>query len=210
MSTNYLRQYIFSVAPGNYPSMGDLDIVEADWQNPFHGRTTRRIPFWEPMMDDFSKVSNSELLQIIAHALGELRFRGVIRSSNNPVADYTEGLVAKALSLKLAPGSTTGYDGLDSEGRKYEIKGRRLTKHNRRTQMSAIRGLDHKHFEFLVGVLFKEDFSVLSACVIPYDLVVKLAKYQKHVNGWILFLRPEVWQHQGVQDVTGCVRAAQN
>jgi hypothetical protein len=151
----------------------------------------------------------SELLSLFALILEELRRREVVRSSNNPVADYTEWLVAKALSLEQLRGSTTGCDALDAEGRRYEIKGRRLTRHNNSTQLSVIRGLDLCHFDFLVGVLYDEDFLVSRACLIPHEVVKTTATYRKHVNGWIVYLRPTVWQELGVLDITDELKAAQ-
>ena len=61
---------------------------------------------------------------------------------------------------------------MDSNGRRYEIKGRRITRHNSSTQMSVIRQLDACRFDFLVGVLFEEDFSVRRACVVPHNVVL--------------------------------------
>jgi len=143
-----------------------------------------------------------ELLVLFSSVLDELRRRGTIRSTNNPVADYAESLVARALSLKLAPKSSTGYDAIDALGRRYEIKGRRPTKQNRSTQLSAIRGLDLEHFSFLAGVLFAEDFSVHRACLIPYKIVKEIAVYRPHVNAWILHLRDSIWSIPDVQDIT--------
>jgi hypothetical protein len=143
-----------------------------------------------------------ELLALFSEVLDELRRRETIRSTNNPVADYAESLVSRALSLALAPKSSTGYDAVDALGRRYEIKGRRPTKQNPSRQLSAIRGLKAKHFSFLAGVLFAEDFSVHRACLIPYETVKQLAVYREHVNAWILHLRDSVWSAPGVQDIT--------
>lgn len=148
-----------------------------------------------------------ELLKIYASTLTELRRRGLIRSTNNPVADYTEYLVAAALNLTLATKSTTGYDATDSEGSKYQIKGRRLTKANRSRQLSFIRGLDLNHFGYLAAVLFNEDFSILRACVIPATSVEKIAKYVPHINGWRLVLRDHVWGFAEARDITREVSA---
>jgi len=38
--------------------------------------------------------------------------------------------------------------------------------------MSVIRQLDARRFDFLVGVLFEEDFSVRRACVVPHNVVL--------------------------------------
>lgn len=159
---------------------------------------------------ELDKLKTSELLALFSNVLVTLRRREIIRSTNNPVADYAEFLVSRALSLKLATKSTTGYDATDSSGRRYEIKGRRPTIQNRSTQLSAIRGLDLGHFSFLVGVLFSEDFSVRRGCLIPYKVVKELAVYRPHDNAWILQLKNAVWDVTGVEDITELLLSVQN
>ncbi len=80
------------------------------------------------------KLTTRDLLSIFTNVIEELRQRGVTRSSNNPVADYVEYLVARAFSLTLLRGSSKGCDAVDSRGKRYEIKARRLTKYNSSTQ----------------------------------------------------------------------------
>jgi hypothetical protein len=75
--------------------------------------------------------------------------------------------------------------------------------------LSVILGLEKKNFSFLVGVLFAEDFSVFRACVVPVNQVRKLAKYRKHVNGWILHLTDDVWRCAGVEDITTRIQAVE-
>jgi hypothetical protein len=121
---------------------------------------------------DLNNGNVRDLLSDYAKIMDQLRERGVVRSSNNPVADYCESLVARALKLRPSPRSNKGCDAIDeSNGKKYEIKGRRITKHNPSTQLSVIRDLDFCHFDYLVGVLFDEDFVVTRACRIPYEVV---------------------------------------
>jgi hypothetical protein len=160
-------------------------------------------------MMELESLRTHELLALFAGVLDQLRSRGVIRSANNPVADYAESLVSRALSLALAPKSSTGYDAVDALGQRYEIKGRRPTKQNPSRQLSAIRGLEAKHFSFLAGVLFHEDFSVNRACLIPYETVERLAVYRTHVSAWILHLRDGVWSVPGVRDITEPIRRVQ-
>lgn len=126
----------------------------------------------------------------------ELRNRGVTRTANNPVADVAdvaESLVADALGLTLATGSTVGHDAVDSEGMRYQIKARRLTGKNTSRQMSTLRRLNDASFEYLVGVLFNEDFSVHRACLAAHSCVLTRSAYGKHVNGHRFHLRDEVW-----------------
>ncbi len=154
----------------------------------------------------FEKETAQGLLKAYCEILRELRRRKLIRSTNSPVADVAETLVALALKLQLVEGSTAGYDAIGSDGLRYEIKGRRITSENKSRQLSFIRGLDKDHFDFLVGVLFDEDFQILKACIIPRSIVQKLAKYVKHVNGWRLILADSVWHEAGVQDMSETLR----
>ena len=153
--------------------------------------------------------STRELLSLFSGVLEELRERGAVRTGNNPVGDYAEALVAQALSLRLLAQSNAGCDAEDSAGARYEIKGRRITRHNGSTQLSALRGLDKCHFDYLVGVLFNADFSVQRACRIPHGVVTQMATYRQHVNAWILLLRPSVWAQVGVEDITERLQAEQ-
>lgn len=113
------------------------------------------------------------------------------------------------LRLTLAPKSTTGFDAYDEQNQKYEIKGRRITRHSKSRQLSAIRGLNDGHFEFLAGVIFNEDFKVLKACLMPYEIVFELTTYREHVNAWVLHLRDSVWEKPSVVDITAAIQAAQ-
>lgn len=153
-------------------------------------------------MNDLNSLSNRDLLRLYSELMSELRSREIVRSSNGPGADVAEGLVAKALSLSLNVASTAGFDGVDTSGRKIEIKCRRLTRHNKSRQLSAIRNLEGAHFDFLAGVLFNEDFSVLKAALIPYGVVKDHSVFVKHTNAWKFVLRDGVWLLPGVEDIT--------
>jgi hypothetical protein len=147
-------------------------------------------------------LTDRELLSLYVNVLGTLRARGTTRSSNNPVADYAEGLCAKALNLTLANKSTTGYDGTDPAGNKIEIKARRITKENGSRQLSAIRGIEKRHFDYLAGVLFNADFSVMKACLIPYVAIRQYGKNSEHTNSHRFLLRDSIWSLTGVRDIT--------
>jgi len=129
---------------------------------------------------DPNKLTDRELLRLYGQVLDTLRLRGTTRSANNPVADYAEGLCKKALNLTLAAKSTTGYDGTDPSGHKIEVKARRITKENGSRQLSAIRGIGNQHFDYLAGVLFNADFSVMRGCLIPYAVVKEHGKHVEH------------------------------
>lgn len=153
-------------------------------------------------MTDLKPLSNRELLKLYTELMTELRAREIVRSSNGPGADVAEGLVAKALSLTLNVASTAGYDGIDPHGQKIEVKCRRLTRYNKSRQLSAIRKLESAHFDFFAGVLFNEDFSVMRAALIPFNVVKDHAVFVKHTNGWKFVLRDSIWTLPGVADIT--------
>ena len=58
---------------------------------------------------DLSSLSTIELLRSYAAIINELRARDVMRTKNNPVADYSEWLVANALGLDLERNSRAGF-----------------------------------------------------------------------------------------------------
>ena len=130
-----------------------------------------------------------ELLQLQASITNELKGRGIVRTQNNPLGDYTEWLVASALDLELAANSKTGYDGVNKAGVRVQIKGRRVTSTNNSRQLSAIRKYNENGFDQLVAVIFNEKFDVIEAWLIPYEVVGEYASYRKHVNAHILILK---------------------
>lgn len=150
-----------------------------------------------------------DLLRLHASILSELASRGIVRTKNNPVADYAEHLVSKALSLTLEPKSNKGYDATDSNGRRYEIKTRREDPNRKTTLTSPIRDLEGKHFDELIIVLFAEDYTVKKAIQLPRRLVKKVGKYRKHVNGWVISLRASLWDAEGCTDITERIQQAQ-
>ncbi len=157
-------------------------------------------------MGDLEALSDWEVLQLHSRVSGELRRRGLTRSANNPVADLAERVAARALNLTLAEKSSTGFDARDQDGLRYEIKARRQTRSSKPTHFSAIRGLENQYFDRLVVVLFGEDYSVVRASLLPFEAVKRLARFRRHVNGSLLYLR-DVWTAPDSKDITEACRA---
>lgn len=130
-----------------------------------------------------------ELLRLQAAITGELKNRGVLRTHNNPLGDYTEWLVAKALDLKLQANSKAGYDGIRKNGIRVQIKGRRVTSTNNSRQLSAIRKYASNDFDELAAIIYDEEFNIIEALLIPRDVVGEYALYREHVNAHILILK---------------------
>jgi hypothetical protein len=70
-------------------------------------------------MSDLHNLSVPRLLELFGQILEELRQRGVVRSSNNPICDYAEWLVARSMGLSLESNSQKGYDATDPNGIRY-------------------------------------------------------------------------------------------
>jgi hypothetical protein len=151
---------------------------------------------------DVARFDVESLLRLYTEIIEELRRRGITRSSNNPAADYTEYLVSTKLGLTLHGNSTSGADAVDTAGNRYQIKGRRLTPQNRSTELSALRNLPKKPFDFLVAVVFRSDFTVDYAAQIPYEIVVELAKFSQHTNAHRFLMRRNVLDNPHVKDLT--------
>lgn len=153
-------------------------------------------------MTDITKSTESELFAMHNSVLDELQRRGVVRTQNNPVGDYSEWLVSKVLGLKLAPNSAKGFDATDSEKNRYQIKGRRITKKNKSAQLGVIRGLDDSDFDFLIAVIFDESWKVVRAAKIPHKAISELSKYRKRINGHVMYLRLQELSNPAVENIT--------
>ena len=145
--------------------------------------------------------SVKELLLLQSEVIDELKRRKVVRTKNNPIGDYTEWLVAKGLGLELATNSATGYDGIDSEGIKIQVKGRRVTPENKSRQLGAIRNLENKDFDQLAAVIFNENYEIIDALLIPHEVVGEYSKYRNHVNAHIMHLKGNILTDPRVKDI---------
>jgi uncharacterized protein DUF6998 len=159
-------------------------------------------------MRNLRRLSSRELLRTYAAVMRELRDRKVVRSTNNPVADLAELLASRAFKLKLESKSTAGFDGVARDGTRYQIKGRRRTPENQSTQLGAIRNLGGNKFKYLLAILFDEEFNVERAFRIRRGVVLRYARFSKHVNGHLLTLRGTLLQDVGTEDVTSRIQAA--
>lgn len=167
------------------------------------------------MLDiSLEKMAIAELLQLHVQIAEELRGRGIMRSANNPTGELAEHLFCAAFDWEQAGNSQKGFDATGAGGLRYQIKGRRIHRRIRGSlsgrQLSAIRGLDgkSKNFDMLAGVLFEDDYEVQRAALIPWVVVKKRALPQPYVRGHRFILRDEIWDIEGVEDVTKQVREA--
>jgi len=150
---------------------------------------------------NLANLQTKDLLKLQSEVIGELKSRGILRTMNNPVGDYAEWLVASALGLKLAKNSAAGHDAESEEGKKIQIKARRVSHNNKSRQLGAIRNLDKGDFDELVAVIFNESYEVVEAVSIPHSVIAEYSTYRSHVNAHILHLRGALLSDSRVSDL---------
>jgi hypothetical protein len=158
---------------------------------------------------DLSTFSESGLFSLYRAILSELKHRGVIRTENAPIGDYAEYLVATALGGQLAPNSEKSWDVLAKDGEKLQVKARVVSEPAEpgQLQLSPFRSFG---FDFAVIVLLSAtDYTVSRAAKVPRYVVESSAIYRQHVNGKVLFARPEIMGHPDASDLTVTLQAAQ-
>ena len=149
--------------------------------------------------------SVSELFALHAAVMEELRERNILRSANNPSGDLAEFLFCKAFGWKLAQKVEKGFDAIGGDGKRYQIKGRRV--HRRRKKWRRLGEFrDFKEFDVLAVILFDHDYSCQDAVLIPAKVACKFSERVKGNNRYVLLLRDEVWNDPCVEDVTTSLR----
>jgi hypothetical protein len=152
-----------------------------------------------------------DLLREYADLMRTLRDRGVLQTSNNPVSDYAEGLVARAFDLERTSGSASGYDARDPRtGRRYQVKARRFSRTYRNVGMGFIRSLDGDPFDELVAVVFAEDFAIHLAARMPLAMVRQVAVWVPYVGAHQVRMTRAVLGTPGVEDIADQLRATAN
>ncbi len=149
----------------------------------------------------------TELLALHSAVIEELRAREVVRSSNNPTGDYAAWLVSQKLGLKLVPNSSKGYDAIDRRGLKYQIKGRRAAPRTKAPLLGTIRNYAAGDFDFLVAVVFEQDWQVRCAAKVAHRDLEQFLDYREHVNGHNMRLAPSIFSNICVKDITRAIRS---
>ena len=136
--------------------------------------------------------------------LEKLNQMGVTRTYNSPVGDYAEWLVSKKLNLTLEHNSKKGFDALDKNEKRYQIKSRwergKTTPNSR--QLNVIRNYEEKQFDFLIIVIFDGKFNVKEAYCIPHKIIGKYGKYKSHQNGYVLTVCRNLLADKNIKNIT--------
>lgn len=101
----------------------------------------------------------------------EMTDLGISRTEGEPTGDYAEWLVATKMGLQIVENTVqSGYDLIDPEtGTTYQVKARRIFKSHQ--YKISLAKYDKYHFDYLIVVLFDEDFSIREAYKYPYEVI---------------------------------------
>lgn len=142
-------------------------------------------------------------LKDYASILNSLYSSGVVRTYNSPVGDYAEWLVSTKLNLQLEKNSEKGYDAMDAErGLRYQVKSRWMHPGKNSRQLNVIRNYEDNQFDYLVAVIFGNDFDVAEVYLIPHDVLKEYFPFNKHQNGIVVTLTQEFIHDTRVKDIT--------
>ncbi len=151
-----------------------------------------------------------ELLQLHSGVSAQLRDRGYCRTGNNPGGDIAEHLFSQTFNWKLAANSNAGFDAACPDRGRVQIKSRRLNRPNASRQAGDIRDLALHKFDWLAGVVFGSDWEIVLGVLVPFELVAANSTYIKHTNSSRFYLRDSLIGMEGVEDVTGKLKASWN
>ena len=149
--------------------------------------------------DSVNRLTDPELFRAFGAVMEEFRRRNLTRSSNNPVADYAELLVARHFGVEPVAGVQLGYDVLTPDGLKIQVKARRRSPRSHPSHYGWMHNLDDREFDALAAVLFDADFSVIKADLLSWEAVKRLAHYNARVGAHrIPLIRPAMRERPGV------------
>lgn len=150
--------------------------------------------------DDIRALSNAELFQAFGLVMEEFRTRKLTRSSNNPVADYAELLVARHFGVEPVAGVQQGYDVLTPDGVRIQVKARRRSPRSKPSHYGWMHKLDDREFDKVACVLFAADFTVVEADLLTWDAAKKFAKSNERVGAHRLpLIKPFMRDDDGVE-----------
>jgi hypothetical protein len=122
--------------------------------------------------------------------------------TNNVVGEYAEYLSHQYYGGELQEASNHSYDILGEDGKKYQVKSRRIKK-KQSVKLNIIRSWN---FDYLVVVLFDDYGKIIKAVEAPKRIVKNYAKEDKHQNGSVLYISKTFLDYKNVVDITQDLR----
>ena len=140
--------------------------------------------------DALSELTVRDLLATHEAVLADLRKRGIVRTNDEPAGQYAEWLAHQAFGGMLEPNSTGSRDLATPDGRRLQVKCRVLRNGSvDERQLSPFRGFE---FDEALVILFDPAYEVTRASLLTKEQVMRLARWQPHVNGRVLIARDAV------------------
>lgn len=146
------------------------------------------------MSIELNNHSTRELLEIYSNIISTLKDRGVIRTKNL-IGDLGEYLaIEKYIStpnlpkLLAAPAGTQNIDAISTKGERYSIKSTtgNLTGVFYGLNPPDSEEIEDKKFEYVIIVLFNENFKLSKILEINWNQFLNLKKWHKTMNAWNL------------------------
>ncbi len=143
---------------------------------------------------DLSKLKDREIIALYSDLIAELKSRGIIRTKNllGDLGEYlaieyynnTPGLA----NLLAAPAGTQNIDAISRKGERYSIKS---TSGNLTGVFHGLNDPDSlepesQKFEFVIIVLFDDNFKLKKILEITWDLFLKHKRWHKTMRAWNL------------------------
>ena len=148
---------------------------------------------------------DEDLYRLWAQTMAELKGRGMWENGS-PLGWAARQLACERLNLDPEPNNRDYYDATapnpinPRQRDRYQIKGRQsqVSKAN----INGLQDLPGGHFEFLVVVLYEEDYlTVRRAFKIPHAVVLEVAEFGNR-NGYGFWLNQGNIARPDVQDIT--------
>jgi hypothetical protein len=157
---------------------------------------------------DLSTLRTKELMRLYGGILLELKARKILTTNDSPIGGYGESLVAQAFGGERQRNSSAGFDVLLPDGARLQVKTRYLPLEGGLRQLSAIRKLETRGFDYVIAVLLDRNFDVAEGYQLPHAAVVRLATFAPHTNSHRLVMTPNVCRDPECRDITERLRSA--
>ncbi len=140
--------------------------------------------------DAMSELTVRDLLATHEAVLADLRRRGVVRNDDAPSDQYARWLAQQSFGGVLQPESTPGHDLMTPDGKRIQVKSRvARTGAMDERQLSPFRSVD---FDEALVILFDDTYDVTRAALLTNEQIMRLARWQPHMNGRVLIARDAV------------------
>lgn len=151
---------------------------------------------------DLQNIKDDGLIKLYSNIIKELKRRNIIRTKNiiGDLGEYfaiyyynnTPGLP----NLQAAPAGTQNVDAISRKGERYSIKS---TSSNLTGVFYGLNDkesteLEKQKFEFVIIVIFSDDFELSRIIEINWEQFLKFKKWHKTMRGWNITITKDLIQ----------------